>query len=179
MKMEQSPTVAFVIPGTNIDPRTVLKYDPETGHFAWIVNSTRIKVGDKAGTVDSRGYIRIRIGSRKYAAHRLAWTIATGKSPGEKTIDHINGDKSDNRIANLRLATNAENQRNKGAYRCKAALPKGVFWNKDKGRFHAAIRVDRKLNHLGYFDTQEQAELAYAEAAKKLHGQFMNLGVKA
>lgn len=171
--------VSFVVPGTNIDPRTILRYDPATGRFTWIVNSTRIKVGDQAGSTDNKGYVRIRIGSRKHAAHRLAWIMATGEDPGDKTIDHINGDKSDNRILNLRLATNAENQRNKGAYRCKTSLPKGVFWNKGKGRFHAAIRTDGKLKHLGYFDAPEQAEKAYAEAAKKLHGEFMNLGVKA
>lgn len=164
---------------TTIDLNEILAYDPATGIFTWRINSTRVKAGDKAGTVDRRGYVRIRIGDRKYAAHRLAWLLATGESPGEMTIDHINGNKSDNRIANLRLATNAENQRNKGGHRTKADLPKGVFWNKGKGRFHASIRLDTKLKHLGYFDTAEEAEAAYAKAAKEMHGEFMNLGEKA
>lgn len=175
----EKQTVAFVIPGTGIDPRTILDYDEQTGEFTWKVSSTRVNAGDKAGTVDARGYVRIRIGSRKYAAHRLAWLMATGRDPGEKTIDHINGNKGDNRIVNLRLATNAENMRNRGAHKTKRDLPKGVFWNKAKARFHAAIRVDGKLNHLGYFDTEDKAQDAYAKAAKTMHGEFMNLGRKA
>ena len=156
-----------------------LDYDPDTGVFRWAINSTRVKAGDVAGTPDQRGYIRIRIGAKKYAAHRLAWLFMTGDDPGALTIDHINGDKADNRIDNLRLATNAENQRNKGRYASKTSGFKGVYWNATKGRFFAAIRVNRKLNHLGYFDSEGEARHAYAKAAERLHGEFANLGGEA
>jgi hypothetical protein len=156
-----------------------LTYDPASGLFCWRVSSTRVKAGDIAGTPDWKGYIRIRIGATKYQAHRLAWLFMTGDDPGALTIDHINGDKGDNRFDNLRLATNSENQRNKGRYACKSSGFKGVYWHKTKGRFYAAIRADGRLHHLGYFDSEDDARKAYAVAAERLHGEFKNLGGEA
>lgn len=169
--------ISFVIPGTPVGKGFDLSYNPETGVFVWARNSTRVKIGDIAGTPDRKGYIRIRVGSKKYAAHRLAWIAAKGSDPGEYQIDHINGVKSDNRIENLRLATNTENQRNKGRYACKKSGSKGVYWNKSNSSFHAAIRVDGRLKHLGYFATADEARKAYAIAAERFHGEFKNLGV--
>lgn len=171
-------SVSFIIPGQPVDIQSILDYSPETGEFKWKVNSTRIKAGDFAGTTDRRGYVRIRIGRKKYAAHRLAWLISTGEDPAHMTIDHINGNKSDNRISNLRLATNAENQRNKGRYATNKTGIKGVFLDAKKGRYSASIRVNGKLKHLGYFDDPNVAAQAYAVAADKWHGEFQNLGVR-
>ena len=92
--------------------REVLDYGPDTGVFTWkIRTNSRVKVGDVAGALRPDGYIQISIDGRLHRAHRLAWLYVTGESPPDQ-IDHINGVRDDNRIANLRLATSAENKQN-------------------------------------------------------------------
>jgi hypothetical protein len=87
-------------------------------------------------------------------------------------LDHINGDKLDNRIANLRLSTNAENSRNRPATRRNSTGYKGVYLDSYTGRWKAQINVDGKNRNLGRFDTPEEAHAAYREAAEQWHGAF-------
>jgi hypothetical protein len=107
------------------------------------------------------------VGRRAYYAHRLAWLHVHGRHP-DGHIDHINGDKTDNRIANLRECSAGENIRNQP---CRAACGfKGVRPNKK--RWSARIRVNNRKYHLGTFDTPEEAGAAYDEACLRLHGEF-------
>lgn len=92
--------------------------------------------------------------------------MTTGDWPTDQ-IDHINGDKGDNRIANLREATNAENNRNTGAGQANTSGFKGVCWDKAKGKWRAQIEIDGRGAHLGYFTTPEAA---YVASAAKHHG---------
>ncbi|MGY8831687.1 MAG: HNH endonuclease signature motif containing protein, partial [Pseudomonadales bacterium] len=91
--------------------KEVLDYSPETGHFTWRINKRRARTGDIAGSVVAHGYILIRVDQTRQLAHRLAWFYVHGRWP-DKNIDHINGQTADNRIANLRQATCAENLKN-------------------------------------------------------------------
>lgn len=92
--------------------RRLLSYNKGTGVFRWrVANSGRVRVGDVAGSVNSSGYVQIRIFGTKYKAHRLAWLHTYGEWP-MMVIDHINRCRSDNRIANLRDVTVGENRRN-------------------------------------------------------------------
>ena len=100
--------------------KSVLSYDPETGIFTWKYRqgligkkiSWNTRYSEKqAGTIDPVGYLGIAIEYKRYYAHRLAWLYMTGELP-KKYIDHLNGNKSDNRFLNLREATNSENQQN-------------------------------------------------------------------
>lgn len=150
----------------------LLDYNPVTGEFIWKQNRGRMaKAGDKAGTIYS-GYLRIRVGSSQYFAHRLAWLIWHGKDPGEYCIDHINGNKLDNRICNLRLCTHAENMRNRKINTNSSSGLKGVSFDKSKNRWRAVIKFQNKSITIGRFDTPELAHLAYCKAAAELHGEF-------
>ena len=93
----------------------------------------------------------------------------------EIQIDHINGNGLDNRRANLRTATDSENQRNRGAQKNSTSGFKGVSLEKKGGKWRAKINVNKKVHHLGYHDTPEIAYAVYCEAAKKHHGEFANV----
>lgn len=148
--------------------RELLRYDPETGVFTWLVRtSTCIKVGDVAGTTDTLGYILIRVDGVRYKAHRLAFLWMTGEWPKDM-IDHINGAKGDNRFANLRPATPAENRQNQR--RAKSNSQTGLLGVCRHGkRFRATIRIDGRYIHLGTFDTPDQAHETYLAAKRRLH----------
>ena len=145
-----------------------LHYDPETGIFTRTVVSGGCLVGSVAGTADGRGYQQIRIGGRKYLSHRLAWLYVYGALPC-KHLDHVNRDKSDNRISNLREATRSENNQNRGPQKNNTSGYRGVSWNSRFLRWQARISVCGKRKSLGYFDTAEIAFEAYKAAARLLH----------
>jgi hypothetical protein len=157
--------------------RSVLSYDATSGEFIWKyredaskrVNSLR--AGKVAGTVRPDGYVAIKINKRLYLAHRLAWLFVYKKWPPEE-IDHIDGDPNNNRIANLRLATRQENNRNVGLRKDNSTGIKGVYWYKPYEKFHARIQIDGKGIHLGYFETLEEATAARHAAEIKYYGNF-------
>ena len=155
----------------------VLRYEPDTGHLFWLVDRPRkTKAGDKAGHENKQGYIEIRYNFKNFAAHRVAWYLHTEQDPRGLTIDHINGDRSDNRFSNLRIATHAENARNKRKSEGMTSKYKGVYWYKRYGKWKATIGHEGKCIHLGYFHDEYEAHLAYCKAAVKLQGEFANFG---
>jgi hypothetical protein len=141
-----------------------LLYDNESGIFRWKVD------GRLAGTLTAYGYVRIEIDGKPYLAHRLAWLWVHGMLP-TKQVDHINRDRLDNRIENLREASNQENSRNKVSGRNRSGR-KGVRWHKRAGKWAAAITINAKEIHLGLFDNLEAASAAYDAAAANHFGQF-------
>lgn len=147
--------------------REVLGYDPETGLFRWRVRTSNVKVGDVAGCMRKDGYLIISINGRLHQAHRLAWLYVNGEWPPAE-IDHIDGRRDFNAIANLREATHAENMHNRR--KPQANNTTGYLGvSRYCGKFRALITLDRKLKHLGYFDTPEEAHAAYLEAKRRLH----------
>lgn len=141
-----------------------LKYDPDTGVFTWRAGNRAHKRGDIAGYFDSRGYILICLQYHEYRAHRLAWLFVHGEWPTQ-VIDHINGNRQDNRIANLRDVSVAENCQ---GFRTVSPRNKtgitGVGWSKQKNCFTASKMIDGKSKFLGCFDTLEEAAAARADA---------------
>lgn len=105
----------------------------------------------------------------------LSRKVGRSLSPNEMA-DHINGSTLDNRRSNLRIATNAQNQMNKGAQPNTSSGLKGVHWFSPRNKWRALITVDGKQKYLGLFTTKEAAHAAYCEAAVKLHGEFANFG---
>ena len=148
--------------------RSILNYDPETGIFTRKVSTAhRIKVGDVAGCSNGDGYLRIRLQSQRYQAHRLAWLYVYGEWP-EDQIDHINRNRSDNRIANLREVTHKQNHQNKSKRSDNTSGHPGAYWDKQSAKWRAQIRHNQKLIHLGHFATIEEA-VAARKAAEKLY----------
>jgi hypothetical protein len=149
------------------DIREHLSYDPATGDFTWLKapkHGRFCKAGDLAGGLISQGYIHLMFRGRAYKAHRLAWFFTYGVLPSHQ-IDHINGVRSDNRIANLRAATNSQNQANSRLSPRNKTGVKGVYRDRATGKFVAGIRVDGRRVHLGRFETLDAAAAAYAAAA--------------
>lgn len=142
---------------------TVLSYDPETGFL------TRKNDGSQACYVGSEGYRNVFV-DKVFLAHRVSWALHHGVDPGAMQIDHINGDRSDNRAANLRIATGSENMWNRGVSRNNTSGFKGV--KPYRGRYRARIYVKSKEIHLGDFDSATEAHAAYLKAAEKYHGEF-------
>lgn len=151
----------------------ILKYDPETGNLHWNHPRPKIRVGDKAGYLHHKGYTNLEINGKHYAAHRLVWFHVTGSMPS-KAIDHINGNRSDNRFENLREASNGQNRANsittnKHGLKGVRLLP----WMKESGKcWQASIKHNNKVIYLGCYYTKEDAHSAYCDAAVKLHGDF-------
>jgi HNH endonuclease/AP2 domain len=146
-----------------------LKYDPETGVFVWVVSGHRVTKGSVAGRYTSLGYRQIQYEGKKYLSHRLAWFLFHGEWP-KGIIDHINGIKDDNRIANLRDVDQSVNKQNTiTAYANNKSGFLGVSFRKKIGRWRAQIVIDKKVKHIGLFDSAEKAHNAYLEAKRKNH----------
>ena len=156
--------------------KELLHYDPESGIFTRKVRTTNsVKVGDVAGTVDNTtGYLRITVDGKIYKAHRLAWLLHTGEWPVDQ-IDHANNVKTDNRIVNLRPATNGENNQNKGKNRSNTSGFKGVCFDKHSGKWRADIECPWGQKNLGRFKSKEEAARTYAFAACILHGTYVHV----
>jgi hypothetical protein len=155
---------------------SVLSYNPQTGVFAWSCARPKIQVGAEAGYVKkNKGYRYIEVDGKAYSAHRLAWFYVTGSMP-QLQIDHINGNKSDNRFENLREATHGQNRANsKSSNKCGVKGVRRLPWMKEENRcWMAQIRHKKRNIYLGCFHTKEEAHQAYCDAAKRLHGEFFH-----
>ena len=155
------------------DVDRLLDYDPRTGCLTWKIDRGRgVCAGDSAGWVSQpSGYRMLRINGRPHMAHRVAWLLNYGEWPGDQ-IDHINGDRGDNRIANLRLATNSENAKNRKIQSNNRSGVAGVCWHRRGKKWVAQIRVNGRRRHLGYFVTKHEAIAARRQAEAQYFGAF-------
>ena len=150
---------------TQDEVRELFDYDAGTGELRWRAS------GRVTGTANKSGYrvVQVRRHQRLFYVHRLAWLWTYGEWPA--MIDHINGDKADNRLGNLRLATKSGNSANSGLQKRSKSGFKGV-WRHGPG-WAASIRKDNVTHHLGTFSTPELAHAAYCKAAASMHGEFL------
>ena len=153
-----------------------LSYDPETGVFIRVATSslkTRRHIGEIAGYITSNGYwvIAIEHKRNRFRAHRLAWLFMTGKWP-ENDIDHINGDRLDNRWINLREATRSQNLGNSRIPSTNKSGFKGVSFDHVRGKWKAQITLDGVHYFLGRYDEIEDAIQAYRSALGGHFGKF-------
>jgi hypothetical protein len=147
--------------------RELLNYDPETGVFTRLVRAANKKAGDRAGCARGDGYLLIRVSGSLYLAHRLAWFYVHGAWPANK-IDHIDGVRDNNRIDNLRDATDAVNSQNIRSARAGSAS--GLLGaSKHKRSWSATIETGGVRHRLGTFSTPELAHGAYLGAKRNMH----------
>lgn len=151
----------------------LLEYNPDTGEFFWQVTRSTVRAGDEAGWVSPRGYIRISIDGKRYYAHQIAWLLHHGTIPMQ--LDHINRDKGDNRIENLRICDHAQNQTNNRLREHCSSRYKGVCRYKPLGKWMAYITANGKRIHLGYHVEERDAARAYNRAATKHFGEYAHL----
>lgn len=154
--------------------RSVLGYDPDTGRLTWLISlSNRSPAGSTAGS-DTNGYKEVSVDGVSYRATVIIWAVAFGRLP-TALIDHRDGDRSNNRLSNLREATFLQNARNVRMHCDNSAGLKGVSLNPSLGRkkrWVARICVSGRNKNLGYFLTKEEAHAAYVSAANEIFGEF-------
>lgn len=130
--------------------RAELDYNPETGELRRRISRAQAKAGDIAGYVCKNGYRYISIGNKEHLAHRLAWLIVHGQWPvGE--LDHINRNRSDNRLCNLRDVSHSDNCRNTPTRRHNTSGHRGVYWHKPSGLWLVLAHLRGKQYSLGYY----------------------------
>ena len=148
--------------------RENLIYEPDIGVFLWKVRGPGRMMGRVLGTKVWPGYIALKLKNVRHYAHRVAWLYVYGEWP-DKSLDHIDGDKSNNSITNLRPASSAQNAARRKTTR-KIAPSRGVFPHGTG--FVARVHHAGKRHYLGYFATAEAAKAAYEAKAKEIHGEF-------
>ncbi len=147
----------------------LFSYSPENG----IVR--RLLTGCIVGSLTSDGYLTVYRLGKNYRLHRLAWLLTYGEWP-EKFIDHINGDRKDNRIKNLREVLNSENLMNCKRYSNNKSGIKGVSWDKKRRKWRVTLTASKKTSHLGYLESLEDAKELIKFHRQLTHGDFTNHG---
>jgi hypothetical protein len=156
------------------DVRSLFSYDAETGNLFWSVRRVGTPVNRPAGCKQPSGYVRLKISDKYFYAHRVAWAIHYGSWPLEQ-LDHINHDGLDNRIANLRPASQAENLKNKSRYKNNASGVTGVSFHAGKAKWVVNINIGGKQVEIGRFANKDDA-IAARRDAEKSHGYHENHG---
>ena len=136
--------------------KSLLHYNPDTGVFTWLKTaSNRAPAGTACSCHDAHGYIVIRVDGKLYKAHQLAWLYQHNTFAPE--LDHINRQRDDNRIANLRAASRSDQMHNAGMLKNNTSGVKGVSFHKASQKWHARVWKSGKCHSLGYFDSIEDA----------------------
>ena len=150
--------------------KDALNYNPDTGEFIWKISKSGNRgIGSIIGTVDFKGYLRVKFENNSYYGHRLAWLYTHGKWP-DGVIDHIDGNPLNNRISNLRDVSHSVNSQNQVKRRSdnKSGFL-GVSFDMNAGKFRAVIQAGGRSKHLGLFLNPEEAHDAYLAAKRELH----------
>jgi len=147
------------------------QYDQTTGHLYWIFGNNQTRQKPLVGSVTKHGYRRAKINGVNTMVHRVVFLIETGRWP-EGPLDHINGDKLDNRFCNLREVTASQNNCNRPKAKNGTSLKKGVSYHDSTGKWRARITLQKRIVSLGLYENEEDAHAAYCKAAEQLHGDF-------
>ena len=158
--------------------RSMFRYDAKTGKLYWLSRPddprwNRVFAGKEAGGIDGKGYVRIRTDGNNWNAHRVVWKLVHDEEP--EFVDHISGDRSDNRLANLRSVGKAENARNTRLAKNNTSGHNGVHWVTRERKWRACIYVGGQKVGLGDFADKQDA-VAARRAADAQYGYHPNHG---
>jgi hypothetical protein len=149
-------------------------FEYKEGNLYWKIKpNRRIKIGNKAGHLNSEGYVYLCINSVQYRMHRIIWAYHYGAIPNNLQIDHIDGNRTNNIIENLRLATNSQNSNNRKRANCNSKSNiLGVYWATRERKWIAEIKPNGKVIRLGYFVNQKDAIAARKTAELQYFTEF-------
>ena len=147
-------------------------FEYRDGVLYWKVNKGKVRLGQKAGTLNNN-YYRVQINGKQYRNHRIIFLMHHGFLP--KHLDHIDGNKLNNKIENLREATHSQNMMNVKIKKNNTSGTKGVCFDKQRKKWLVRITIQNKDIHLGRFDDLELAELVAIEGRDKYHKSFARL----
>lgn len=168
---EWSKDVLQVLETPEINKRYVdnlIAYDSTSGKAFWKLDKGKARKGDEIKNIGSSGYIKLKIDNKSYQLHRIVWLIVYGEMPVE-TIDHINRNKLDNRIENLRLATKRQQMQNRCITKNNTSGVCGVHWVQRDKKWRAVIGDNKKKIYLGCYVSKLEAAKAVADAKKQYH----------
>lgn len=148
-------------------------FDYKDGELVWKQPKKKTQIGEIAGCIGSKGYRLIGYKGKVYKAHRLVFLWHNGYLP--VTVDHINRNRSDNRIENLRAAEIIENAKNLSVMQTNTSGVTGVYWQKNAGKWRAMIQQNKNLLCLGLFEKIEDAIATRKKAEKEIYGEFAPL----
>lgn len=160
--------------------RSLFDYDPVTGNLLWKVQkSLSVKIGSAVGAIRGKGYRETTIDNRHSSVHRLVWIWHNGSIPKGQEIDHLNHERADNRIENLRCVSRQDNLRNASRYSTNKSGRTGVWFDKIGKRWIAHITIDGRFRYLGSFRKKNLAVKCREEAERDYgfhtnHGQSRN-----
>lgn len=156
----------------------LLELFEDTGNsLRWKVTQGRARVGDVPSGVNSEGYLRVSVGRKRLYVHRVLWVMRNGPIPVGMQVDHIDGDRRNNRADNLRLVSVSQNRCN-ARIRCdNSSGVKGVDWLSGKKRWRVRCQIYGKVVEVGYFKDLATAEEAAKEARRTMHREHANMGV--
>jgi hypothetical protein len=147
-------------------------FEYQDGALIWKVRlAMRIRVGTVAGTIEENGYIRVTIDGKPYRMHQLVFLYHNGYLTKGKEIDHIDGNRTNNRIDNLREVTRQQNSLNRKYYENSSGI-KGVSWSKERKKWVVQITINGMNRHLGRYNTLEEAKAVIENARNEYHGDF-------
>ena len=154
-----------------IDLRFLFSYDEKAGILKWRYPQGNARIGVPAGNIDKEGYSVISVLGQKHRLHRVIWVYNFGDIPPTHYVDHINGDKLNNRLANLRLVTSKQSAANRGTFKSSKTGVRGVC--RKGGKYTAQLQRNGVKTNLGVFNTIEEASSAYRVAAEEYYGEHI------
>lgn len=145
------------------------RFSYSSGKLYWKTpHSNRLSVGDPAGSIDGRGYLRTNVNGKLTGNHLIIWTMHFGNPTEGLCIDHIDRNKLNNSIENLREITRTQNNLNSDV----RLAARGTSYDKTRNKWKAQISIQNRNVTLGRFETELEAHTAYLEAYAELHGNF-------
>lgn len=146
---------------------TILDYNPDTGELRWKVKRASANIGDVAGYLSNNAYKKITINNIEYNYHRICYYMGTNINPNDKLVDHIDGNKTNNILSNLRIATHSQNSSNCKKYITNTTGHKGIQWRKNRNKWLVMLTINYKRITVGHFNTIEEAQKARYDAEIK------------